>query len=66
MTLTTADLKALTEFLDGLGELSQRTGVKACAYDRDFVELPSGEIVQISSRRDGDGPVTYFVEQDAA
>lgn len=61
MKLTPADLKALAEFLDGLAQLTASTGVMACAYDRDFVELPSGETIGINSERN-DGPVTYAVD----
>lgn len=65
MKLTPAELKALVEFLEGLTELTARTGVMACAYDRDFVELPGGQTVQINSGRDGDGRVTYAMDGDS-
>lgn len=62
MTITPAHLKALGEFLDGLGELTARTGVVACALNRDYVELPSGDTVQINSLRGEDGEVTYVMD----
>lgn len=57
-----ADLKALTEFLEGLTELSNRTGVMACAYTHTDVEIGETSL-QVNSARDGDGRISYFIDE---
>lgn len=58
-----AELKALTEFLEGLTYLSNKTGVMACAFSHTDVELAGGATLQINSERDESGAIKYFVDE---
>lgn len=57
------ELKALTAFLEGMAELSERTGVLACAYDGCYVETRGGTMLRINSRRVEGGAVSYFIDE---
>lgn len=56
------DLKALTAFLEGLTELSNRTGVMACVYNGVEVDV-DGTVLRINSTRTEDGVVSYYVDE---
>lgn len=56
------ELKKLTEFLEGMTELSNRTGVMACVYSHTDVEIGDSSL-QINSARSESGEVSYFIDE---
>lgn len=62
--ITNAQLKNLTEFLDELAALSERTGI-AITADRDRPFLDMGDTgVWLAAGTDGQGRPTYDIDTD--
>jgi hypothetical protein len=59
-TPTAEDLRAVARFLDGLTNLSRRTGVVICVYDNDYVQV--GDVTMRIGRRGESPGVTYAVD----
>lgn len=64
-TANVSDLKALTEFLEGLADLSNRTGVKACIYGGTEIEIPGGAVLRLNSQDGDHGQISYRVDEYA-
>lgn len=56
------ELRALAEFITGLTELTAKTGVEACVHAGTEVQVREGDVLRMSSTRDGDGRVSYQLE----